>query len=52
VVGEKRLSAAAPQVEVKHRKEGEARLLELSLAADWLAEAVNRELAELNRGEA
>jgi prolyl-tRNA synthetase len=49
VVGEKNLAAA--RVEVKHRKEAEARLLELSRAAEWLSEAVNRELAELNQGE-
>jgi prolyl-tRNA synthetase len=51
VVGEKNLPAAAPRVEVKHRREGEARLLELSLAADWLSEALHREMADLNREE-
>ncbi|MDR1900139.1 MAG: proline--tRNA ligase [Treponema sp.] len=47
VVGEKNLSAA--KVEVKHRREGEARLVELAGAAERLSAAVAGELEKLNR---
>ena len=48
VVGDKNLAGEAPKVEIKHRREKESRLVELSGAASLLAEKIRKDLAELN----
>ena len=49
VVGDKGLAQPNPQVEVKHRREKENRMLELDKAAGELTSQLKAELAELNR---
>jgi prolyl-tRNA synthetase len=49
VMSDKTLSLSPPKVEIKHRREKENRLVELSKAVDELAGLVRRDLEELNR---